>query len=397
MRYLAMAFVLIMVLWAGCVWAANADSAASEIEVTATGQAAVEDGDIAKATDEATNAAKRNAVEMGVGVFVKSETVGEDYDIVKQTILTKSEGFIRTWEPVDGYPKTEKIEKDTLLTMKIKAKVKLISLIGALQDIDEIYEQMERPKVMVAFTEDIGGKPVTKTPSSSVAVMRALADTKFDLVDQEVVNRLIQNESTRAKLRGDDKAAALLAMDQGAEILILGSADAAKQDLPEELGEGFQSANALLTARMVYADTGDLIFTYKQAEGKGVTTSSFQQAAMKALDQAGQNLVAGDEKEFAARVLAEWARQIVSGRILRVVAEGVDYDDLQALKKQIAKFRGHVKFIGKEKFEGNQGTVSVKTVLNSEEFRDRLAGVKLNGKKIKIKAAMGNVTRIGLK
>ncbi len=398
MRYLVLAFVLILGLWAGGVWAAGGTSGASEIEITATGQAAVEDGDIAKATDEATNAAKRNAVEAGVGVFVKSETVGEDYDIVKQTILTRSEGFISTWEAVDGYPKTEKIEGYILLTMKIKAKVKLISLIGALQDIEEIYDQMERPKVMVAFSEEIGGKPVTKTPSSSVAIMRALADTKFDLVDQEVVTKLIQNEANRAKIRGDAKAAALLAMDQGAEILLLGSADAAQQDLSGVDGtEGFQSANALLTARMVYADTGDVIFTYKQTEGKGITTSSFQQAAMKALDDAGTKLVAGNEKEFAARVLAEWARQVVSGRIVRVVAEGVEYQDMQALKKALGKFRGHVKIIGKEKFEGNQGTISIKTLLNGEEFRDRLADVKIGKRNVKIKAAMGNVTRISLK
>ena len=398
MRYLVLVFVMMAGLWAGCVWAAEGNSGASEIEVTATGQAAVEDGDIARAADEATNFAKRNAVEAGVGVFVKSETVGEDYEIVKQTILTRSEGFISTWQVVDGYPKSEKIEGDTMLTMKIKAKVKLISLIGALQDIEEIYDQMERPRVMVAFTEEIGGKPVTKTPSSSVAIMRALAETKFDLVDQEVVTKLIQNESNRAKLRGDAKAAALLAMDQGAEILLLGSADAAKQDMPEELvGEGFQSANALLTARMVYADTGDVIFTYKQAEGKGITTSSFQQAAMKALDNAGQNLVAGDQKEFASRVLAEWAKQIVSGRIVRIVAEGVQYQDMQSLKKALGKFRGHVKFVGKERFEGAQGTISIKTLLNGEEFRERLSEVKVGKKTANIKAAMGNVTRISLK
>lgn len=396
MRYLALIFVIIAVFWSGCVWAAGANGT-NEIEVTAIGEAGVDNGDVGKAVDEARNAAKRNAVEKAVGVFVKSETVGEDYEIVKQTILTKSSGYISSWQDVDGYPKTSKIEGDTLLTMQIKAKVKLIDLIDDLQDIEEIYEAMERPRVMVAFTEDIGGVPNIKTPSSSVAIMRALADTHFDLVDQEVVTKLIANEATRAKIRGDAKAAALLAMDQGAEILLLGSADAAQQSLPEELGEGFYSANALLTARMVYADTGDVIFTYKQAEGKGVTTSSLQQAAMKALDQAGGNLVAGDQKEFAGRVLAEWAKQIINGRILTVTAEGVDFDTVRSLKTAMSKFRGHVSWVGKERFQGGVATIRIKTKLNGEEFRDRLADVKIGGKKIKIKAAAGNVTRVGFK
>lgn len=369
-----------------------------EMSVIAEGSAAVVGGDIGRAEDEALTDAKRNAVEQGVGVFVKSEALGKDYQVVEQTILTKSEGFVSSWEKVEGSRKTEKVGKDTLLSLKIKAKVKMLNLINAMTDIEEIYNSMQRPRIMVLMSEDVAGQRNSDLPASASAIMRTLQDRNFDVVDPEVTAKVIAKEAARAILeRGDAKAAAVIAQDEGAEILVLGSAKASRQVLPEDAGDAIKAASALLSARIVYADTGEVLYTAPQTKGRGVSTSDVTEAGLKALDDAGSRLITEDNQRFTAQVLARWAKEIQSGRVVRVVASGVAYSDLTALKKALREFRGFVEFVGQEKFQGKTATISVRTKLALDQFRERLSELKVGKKKVSIDNVSGAVTSLTLK
>ncbi|MCL5105302.1 MAG: hypothetical protein M1133_14495 [Armatimonadetes bacterium] len=397
MRYILVCLIAAMML-AGLPCGGFAQQGDTEMSVTAEGSAAVTNKDIAKAEDEALADAKRNAVEAAVGVFVKAETLGKNYQVVEENILTKSEGYIASWSKVEGSRGVKNVEGNQLLTIKISAKVKLTSLISDMSNIEEIYNAMQRPKVMVLVREECLGKPCPDLPVSAQAIMRSLQDRKFDVVDPEVIKRVIQKQSVRLMLeKGDTKAAAALAEDEGAEILVLGTAKAVETKGDDFTGGEVKSCSATVSARLVYADTGEVLFTPKLCEGRGASFSDASEAATTALDQAGGRLITADSKRFTEQVLASWARQVQNGRVLRLVASNISYDGFSALKGVIRDFRGHVEFVGQPKYTGKTATFSVRTKLTPEAFRDRLSGAKVGKKKIVIESITGAVTCLALK
>lgn len=365
------------------------------VNVTGEGSAVVVNGDIAGAADEAINAAKREAVEKGVGVCVKSETLGSDYQIVEQNILTKSDGFISSWSEIQGSRHVENVDGDELLTLKIDAKVKLINLVNALSDFEAIYASMQRPKVMVIITEKNMGSKCAELPASAAAIMRVLQERKFELVDPQVAMRAMEDKSTRRAIeKGDTPALASLAKSEGAEILVLGTASASEQSLPDDIGDTVKAAGALLNARIVYADTGEVLFTSGQIDGRGVSTSTALDAGVRALDNAGSKLIASDSDRFTSQVIARWAAEVQNGRTYKVIITGVTYSEFEALKKAISEFRGHVEFSGPKRYEGKSGTLYVKSTLAIERFRERLQEMRVNGKKVEIYAAAGTTTTL---
>ncbi len=368
------------------------------IEVTAEGSAAVIGGDLGRAEDDAVIVAKRNAVEQAVGVFVKSEALGKDYQVVEQTILTKSNGFVASWEKIEGSRKVEKEGNDSLLSIKIRAKVKAIELVDALSDAEAIYNAMQRPKVMVVINEDNMGQKSDDFPASGAAIMRALQERNFDLVDPEIVKKVIAREAARATFERDDpKAAAVIAQDQGAEILVLGKAKATKQDLPDFAGSAIKAASANLTVKLVYADTGEVLYTSVPVEGRGKSTSDASEAGRDALNKAGEALMGADGKRFASQVLARWASEIQNGRTLRLIANGVSYSDVTALQKVLKEFSGFQGFVGQLKYQGKTATIELRTKMSPDQFRERLSETKVGKKKIEVEMASGAVTAVSLK
>lgn len=395
MRFLVLILVIVMltIVPFSAIAQTNADV---EMTVTAEGSGAVRNGDLAQAEDEALADAKRNAVEAGVGVYVQAETIGKNYEVVENTILIKSEGYITTWQKIDGSRKVESFEGSQILSIKISAKVKMLNLIKDLMNIDAIYDGIQRPRIMILITEDNMDKPTQGLAVSSNAIMRVLGDKKFDVVDPEVIKGLIANEASRATIeRGDAKAASILAMDQGAEILILGNAKANAQDAGYDVA-GVKSAAAVLNARIVYSDTGEVIYTAAQAEGKGVSTSNDEQAGMKALDKAGENLILADSERFGLQVLARWAKEIQNGHQLRLTCRGVSYKDFVIIKNAIKEIRGFNGIVH-EKYDSKTANIDVKIKLTPEQFRDHLSEIKIGKKTIEIETAIGASTAVTLK
>ncbi len=137
----------------------------SEARMTTVGEgvALVVNNDLGKAEDEALADAKRNAVEQAVGVFVRSESLGTDYQQISDDILTRSEGYIISWEKIAGSTSIEHLGADSLLHIKVQAKVGLVNMLDDMSDITPIYDAIDRPKIMVLFDEsNLGEHPAAR-------------------------------------------------------------------------------------------------------------------------------------------------------------------------------------------------------------------------------------------
>ena len=110
------------------------------------GNASIEGNkDIAK--KKALSDAFRNAVERGLGVWIKSQSEVKDFELKKDEILTRAEGYVTSYEILNEQ------EHDGLYTVTIKAKVS-VDKIG--EDVKKMVgilkTQMGNPSISFVLT-----------------------------------------------------------------------------------------------------------------------------------------------------------------------------------------------------------------------------------------------------
>ncbi|MHB9037008.1 MAG: hypothetical protein ACYC64_10085 [Armatimonadota bacterium] len=342
----------------------SAVCAGDEISVVAEGVAAVRDGDLAKAEDEALNDAKRNAVEAGVGVLVRSETEGRNHKVIRESILTRSEGYLVSWSRVKGSRSVEEVDGSKLLRIGINAKVSLVKVADAIMAISTLLDLMERPRIRIMVREDNLGSVSDSDTMSGGGLARALRDKGFDI-------------ST-----GDS------------EILIVGSAKSEKQ--PGIEGTDVKSCIAHLSAKAIWTQTGEVLYSSKPVDVPMASFASYEDAANRALARAGEVLIENDEVGFASHVIARWADQVQNGRPILLRCRGVTYDEFAAIKKLVRNTRGYVEFLN-ESFKTGDGELLVKSKLSGSEFREKIAGSSLGKRKIRVIRGCGAVTDIALR
>lgn len=134
------------------------EDSASSIMVKAEGVGAIQNGNHAKARDEAIWDAQRRAVEKGVGVLLSSETMVSNAQLLSDNIYTQADGF------VDSYKIISENKDEFLYYVTIKADVRKTDLAGKLahfaliQTVGHhgIVEVMHR-KHLRAFILDLAG------------------------------------------------------------------------------------------------------------------------------------------------------------------------------------------------------------------------------------------------
>ena len=116
--------------------------------VTANGVSSFRPDDAARSREEAIEAARRDAVEQVSGVFIQSESEMKNFDLVKDEVESRSEGYIRTTKVV-----TEGVANN-LYNVTIEAVVVKAAFIKQMQDsLEDLYRRVGRPRVMVLVKE----------------------------------------------------------------------------------------------------------------------------------------------------------------------------------------------------------------------------------------------------
>ncbi|MBC7474495.1 MAG: flagellar assembly protein T N-terminal domain-containing protein [Candidatus Sericytochromatia bacterium] len=119
---------------------------AQDQSITVQGQAAI-DGNKAAAQKKALADAFRNAVEKGLGVWVKSQTEVKDFETKKDEILTRSEGYVTEHEILN------ETESDGIYTVTIKAQVAVDKIGADLKKlVGRLKTQMGNPAIAFVLT-----------------------------------------------------------------------------------------------------------------------------------------------------------------------------------------------------------------------------------------------------
>lgn len=328
--------------------------------VKARGISDIIDGQEGRARDIAIQDALRSAVEQAMGTYIKSET------LVKNARLISDEIFSKTGAYVQKYYIQNEIATRTLYKVKIEAYIASDKLQDDLSAIGLLMLQKHKPRVMVVIPEQHLTRRRVPDPAGETEIIKRLLQKGFKVVDQSQVKRIRYNDQVRAALTGDDKTAAKIGLQYGAEVIIIGEAFSEFATKGGVLGNMI-SCRARVEARAIRTDTGEIIAAEgKQAAGIDISENI---AGKKALQNAGGQL----GEYLIAQILSRWRSEVADTTSVQLAIAGMNYQQFVKFKMVLkSKVRG-VKAIHQRTFSGKRGVLDIDFKGDSQALADELA------------------------
>lgn len=212
-----------------------------DISVLASGKGQTE--------QEALLAAKRSAVEKGIGGIIFSQTEVNNFMLQKEIVISKTIGSIKK---VDVLSENQTL--DGLVEIKIDATVSQEGISNDLNALGILMESMDRPRMMVFVNESFAGQ---RTHICETALIKRFKDRRFNIVDPMTVASFMENdEALVGKIISGDHAAALqFATNHGAEVIVIGNVSTS---LGPKMFDMY-SAQAEVSLQTVLCSNGEVI------------------------------------------------------------------------------------------------------------------------------------------
>lgn len=302
-------------------------AAVGQAEVTAvvqaSGLAPIAAGDLGLAFEQAKRAALREAVEEAVGTLITAQTRVQNFAVIEEDILSRTEGYVRRFSVVDQ----RRLDADTY-QVTLEAVVGLGSLHRSLEALDLLIDAAGNPQILCLGQERRGeGEEQVTGSAVVVALERALqqASPRFNLLGPVAAG---EQEQAFA----DPGAAAALGLSRGADIVVKG--EARVQAAPgikvpfsggiTLAGIGIHASVAQVRVEALWTDTGEIFAALSGVERAAAT--SREAAAEKAVRLGIERLAA----QLVERLADDWREKVYSGRLLRL--------EVQADPKELQRF-----------------------------------------------------------
>ena len=367
-------------------------------DITVTGVSAILQGDKAIARDTALNDAMRKAVEQAVGTVVSAETVVENYQLISESILTKTQGYIQNYKIIRESSSAE------LYQVTISATVALENLKNDLAALGILMQRVQKPRVLFMIAEqNIGqgffvfwwhGKSESKgqhydVSASETALKEEFLKKGFNVVDFSAAAEKI--EITNAYRIADltDGGAISIGRQLGAEIIIKGKAVA--NEGPRTTGSNVGSYMADITATALKADNGAVLGS---AKGHGVSRHiSGVTGGAEALDKAAREMA----ERMIDQIVAKWSNEVSGGGLVRLTVKGIgEYSDFVKFKDVLqGQIRG-VQAIYQRSLEGGTAVLDVEMKGNAQQLADEIARKNFGDIPVKVIGSSANTVEVSL-
>lgn len=350
-KYVFAGTVFIMFLTFSLCWAQE------DKMVIATGAGA---GTTAAARDEAINDALRKAVEQSVGVLIGSETLTDNFALVRDKILGRVTGYVKEYRIL-----SEGKKKDTY-QVKIRAVVGQKKLKWDLLALRLLQAMKEHPKLMVIISEQIDRR-LQEGSSAAVPIEDIFLEKEFDLVDREQLEKM-KARDIAACFDDYDKAAAI-ARNHGAQIVLVGKASANFAERTTLYNTPFVFYNANLRVKAINAETARLIAS-KSAKGKWGSENK-EDAGISALEKAGKKIAS----ELIDRIVKTWHREAYEESPYELIITGIKADELRELQSRL-KFAKGVKSVSRRSYRNKVAFIDLRYAGPSLALEEKLLGIK---------------------
>ncbi len=337
---------------------------------------------------EALMAAKRNAVEKGIGTILLSQTEIENFQVKRDQIITKTMGAVKSFEKI-----SEGKSEDGLFQVRIKAVISRSTMREDLAAFQILIESMNKPRTMVVIEENNIGNTEPTNSAGETAILQFLKDPyEFDLVDPKASAAIRASQEKMASIAGDAAAAAHLGMQNGAEVIITGSAIAREaKNMTQNLG-GMVSVQADVTLRAVNCTSGAIMGT-AQAHAAKVHISP-NTAGTQAITAASQKAIG----QLLDVMIKDWQNQVNNGATLSITIAGVS---TFRMKNDMIQTLGAVSGVAAVRernwdMQSKLLTVDVQYKGNANGFCTRIDGFKLRSGSGSIAVSGVNGQRVSL-
>ena len=355
-------------------------------EVVAKGMGAILAGDEVKAREDAISAALRNAVEQVVGMFVSSEVLIENYQTMEDKIYTRTEGYVQKYDIIS----TSK-QFDNALEVTVRAVVKVSDLQNDLQAIGVIISRKGKPRTMVLIDEkNISAHYVhyfTDMNTTETALMNELMNYGFPFVDARQTQANIARDMVNAAMQGDAQAAANIAKQYGAEIIITGTAISKEASGGPSVvrNAGFKSCQANLNLRAIRTDDAVIIAV---ASGHDVAAhideiTGGTMALQKATKKAAQ--------ELKDKIVNAWQQDVYSSAQVQLQVTNIaSFSQLNTFKNNLQYYVRGVQAVNQRFFEQGTALFDIDIRGNAEQLASELEAKEIEGLRVRVTSLTAN-------
>ncbi|MCP4369181.1 MAG: hypothetical protein GY797_13865, partial [Deltaproteobacteria bacterium] len=334
------------------------------------------DGDIIVESDgfgiskkDALLKAKREAVEIGIGTILYSQTEIKNFELMKDVILTRTVGSVKKYDILQQQKKP-----DNTFHVKIQAVVSLASIKADLAALKILLESMDKPRIMVVIREKNG-------KNAESAIIDYLTKKGFVLVDPATVAALMKknDQLIRRAAEGDPAAAAKIGVSNGAEYILVGKVTKSLGSNALLKESGLVSGQAGITAKAINCSNGKIIAS--KSTRSAAAHISEKTARDLAAEKAGKKLM---DEEFFEVIISSFQDAINNGIPLDVTITQVDNFKTQKAIRHILGNISDVVSVIKRSFGKGRLKLTVLYKGNADSFSEAVDGRSIQGKKLSV-------------
>ena len=362
------------------------------VSTTAEGVGVIKSGNKAMARDQAIRDGQRIAVEQAVGTMVASETLVQNYEVLRDQIYSQTQGYIKNFTII------EEKEEGSLYRVTLKAQVARGSLENDLMALGMLMQRKEMPRIMLMVAEQNVGmhyysfwwglkSEQTDLSVTESVLMEQLGQKGFVLVDPSVkAGRVDVSEPYRIASLSNEAIVSIGRL-YAAEVVIYGKALAKLAG--SVMNSSMQSAMADVSLRAVNTDNARVIAS--ATNHAAAVHPSKVTAGTNALKAATESI----SESLVEQIAERWNQDVSSGALIQLEIKGVaSYSRLVTFKDNVKQIRG-VTGLYQRNYQAGVATLDLKATKGAQALADEIVGIDYGGFSVDVTEVSQN--RIQLK
>lgn len=286
----------------------SALAGAQDLQVEATGYG--------PNVEAATRSAQRAAIEKGIGTIISSQTELENFQVKKDLVLSRTEGAVKSTETL----KTSQ-GPDGAWEVTIRAVVSKSEIREDLMALSILRAAVGNPRVAILVRETVLGKPKLDGAVEN-QVIQGFRSREFEVVDASDALRAKRSRDIQLAEGGDPKAAAALGAELGAEVVIVGTADATETDIsqnPYFHNTAMKSASGVVTLKAIDVTNREILAS--ASNNAPMVHVNPDVAGSEALEKATKKVL--ENNGIIDQLLKVWQNKANNGQVLRVRIQSI--------------------------------------------------------------------------
>ena len=389
-RFTQISIFILFLLGLSAGLMAQTDSSDVKV-IVGTGVGYITGGDVAHARDDAIEDALRKGIEQVLGMLLESQTLVENFQLIDDNIMTKTQGYVRKYEVIN-----EQKRDAQLYEVTVRALVSVADIKDDLDGIATLIKRKNTPRMMVMIEEkNIGDQSGSYYSESDLntaenALTQAFMAKGFRFVDQATIKRNLSDQQAAAILEGNTNLAASLGKRLGAEVVLTGKSFAKATDVVA-FGATIRSQQATVQVKAIRTDTGDIIATDSE-QGKFSHIDDVA-GGVKAIENACSKL----SDKLITQILDRWQTDIESGSVMTLNVTGITgYDQFTKFKASLKYYVRGLESVTQRSWDGSYAVLEVVMKGNADDLAKRLSGQDIEESKITVTGMTQNSVTVEL-